>query len=52
MLEAMAELDAKNDFLIIEGAGHSGVGSVLGFGNAAVASAMQAPVLMVSGGVV
>ncbi len=50
MLEAMAELDAKNDFLIIEGAGHSGVGSVLGFGNAAVASAMQAPVLMVSGG--
>jgi len=50
MLNAMAELDAKNDFLIIEGAGHSGVGSVLGFGNAEVASAMHSPVLMVAGG--
>ncbi|PLY02351.1 MAG: cobyrinic acid a,c-diamide synthase [Desulfuromonas sp.] len=50
MLDAMAELDAKNDFLIIEGAGHSGVGSVLGFGNAEVARAMQSPVLMVAGG--
>jgi len=50
MLDAMAELDAKNDFLIIEGAGHSGVGSVLGFGNAEVASAMQSPILMVAGG--
>jgi len=50
MLDAMAELDAKNDFLIIEGAGHSGVGSVLGFGNAEVARAMQASVLMVAGG--
>jgi len=50
MLEAMQELDAKNDFLIIEGAGHSGVGSVLGFGNAEVARAMSAPVMMVAGG--
>jgi hypothetical protein len=43
-------LDAKNDFLIIEGAGHSGVGSVLGFGNAQIANAFDAPVLMVAGG--
>jgi len=50
MLDAMQELDDKNDFLIIEGAGHSGVGSVLGFGNAEIAAAMQAPVLMVAGG--
>ncbi|PLX94705.1 MAG: cobyrinic acid a,c-diamide synthase [Desulfuromonas sp.] len=50
VLDAIAELDAKNDFLIIEGAGHSGVGSILGFGNAHIASAAKSPVLMVSGG--
>ncbi len=50
ILDAIAELDAKNDFLIIEGAGHSGVGSILGFGNAKIAAAAQAPVLMVVGG--
>ncbi len=50
ILDAIAELDAKNDFLIIEGAGHSGVGSILGFGNAKIAAAAAAPVLMVVGG--
>lgn len=50
ILDAIAELDAKNDFLIIEGAGHSGVGSVLGFGNAKIAAATKTPVLMVVGG--
>jgi BioD-like phosphotransacetylase family protein len=50
MRDAIAELDAKNDFLIIEGAGHTGVGSILGFSNAHVAKIAQAPVLIVTGG--
>jgi len=40
----------ENDFLIIEGAGHTGVGSVLGFSNARVAKIADAPVVMVTGG--
>ncbi len=50
MLTACAELDRRCDFLIIEGAGHSGVGSVLGLSNARVARMADAPVLMVTGG--
>ena len=50
MFDAINELDRKNDFLIIEGAGHTGVGSVLGFSNAHVAKMASAPVLMVTGG--
>lgn len=50
MLDAITELDRKNDFLIIEGAGHTGVGSILGFSNAKVAKLADAPVLMVTGG--
>jgi hypothetical protein len=50
LLEACRELDKRCDFLIIEGAGHSGVGSVLGLSNARVARLLDAPVLMVSGG--
>lgn len=48
--QAVAELESKCDFLIIEGAGHSGVGSVVGLGNAQVAKRLNAPVLMVAGG--
>lgn len=48
--EACRELEAKNDFLIIEGAGHGGVGSVIGLNNARIARMLNAPVLMVSGG--
>ncbi len=47
---AVAELDRRCDFLIIEGAGHSGVGSVLGLSNARVARLIGAPVMMISGG--
>ena len=47
---AIEILEEKNDFLIIEGAGHSGVGSVVGFGNAQIAREFDAPVLMVAGG--
>ena len=48
--QAVAELEKKCDFLIIEGAGHSGVGSVVGLSNAHVAKKLNAPVLMVAGG--
>ena len=48
--QAVAELESKCDFLIIEGAGHSGVGSVVGLSNAHVAKRLNAPVLMVAGG--
>ena len=50
ILSACAELERKNDLLIIEGAGHGGVGSVVGVNNAKVARMLNAPVLMVSGG--
>src|SRR5210317_176555 len=50
MFDSIDELDRKNDFLIIEGAGHTGVGSVLGFSNAPVAKIADAPVVMVTGG--
>lgn len=50
MLDAIRELDRKNDFLIIEGAGHTGVGSILGLSNARVARLADAPVVMVTGG--
>ncbi len=50
ILEACAELEAKCDFLIIEGAGHTGVGSILKLSNARIARMLNAPVLMVTGG--
>jgi hypothetical protein len=50
VVAACAELDRKCDFLIIEGAGHAGVGSVIGLSNARIARLLDAPVLMVTGG--
>ncbi|MEE4254730.1 MAG: AAA family ATPase [Desulfuromusa sp.] len=50
MFDAIAELDAKNDFLIIEGAGHTGVGTLFGCNNARIARKTDATVLMVTGG--
>ena len=47
---ATAELEKKCDFLIIEGAGHTGVGSVMGLNNGQLAQQLDAPVLMVAGG--
>jgi dethiobiotin synthetase len=49
ILRAARELESRCDFLVIEGAGHSGVGSVLGLNNARMAKLLQAPMLMVSG---
>lgn len=47
---AVAALEKKCDFLIIEGAGHAGVGAVVGLSNAEVAARYLAPVLLVTGG--
>lgn len=48
--KACRELEAKNDFLIIEGSGHGGVGSVVGINNAQIARTLDAPVIMVGAG--
>jgi len=50
IMSACAELEKKYDFLIIEGAGHGGVGSVVGMNNARIAAELGAPVLLVTGG--
>ncbi len=50
IVNACAELEKKNDLLIIEGSGHVGVGSVLGLSNARMARLLDAPVLLVTGG--
>ncbi len=47
---ATAELEKKCDFLIIEGAGLAGVGSVMWFNNGQLANQLNAPVLLVAGG--
>jgi len=48
--KAVAAMEKKCDFLIIEGAGHAGVGAVVGLSNAEVAARFKAPVLLVTGG--
>jgi len=50
MLESFAVLDKKYDFLIIEGSGHPGVGSVVNLSNARVAKLLDAKVLLITGG--
>jgi dethiobiotin synthetase len=50
IVDACAELEKKCDFLIIEGSGHVGVGSVLRLSNAHIARLLDAPVLLVTGG--
>lgn len=48
--EACRELESNCDLLLVEGAGHGGVGSVIGLNNADVAKLVDAPVVMVAGG--
>jgi uncharacterized protein len=48
IVDAVVQLEKKYDFLIIEGAGHCGVGSVVGLSNACVAHILDAPVIIVS----
>jgi BioD-like phosphotransacetylase family protein len=50
IFSAIKTLDSQNDFLIIEGAGHTGVGTIFGCSNARIASEAGAPVLLVTGG--
>lgn len=50
LVSACREMEQKYDFLVIEGAGHGGVGSVVGLSNGRVARLCDAPVVMVSGG--
>jgi len=50
IMRAYAELEKRCDFIIIEGSGHPGVGSVMKSSNAHIARMLDAPVLMVTGG--
>ena len=50
ILRAYAELEKRCDFIIIEGSGHPGVGSVMKMSNARIARMLNAPVMMVTGG--
>ncbi|MBJ6726168.1 phosphotransacetylase family protein [Geomesophilobacter sediminis] len=50
ILAAYHELEKKCDYIIIEGSGHPGVGSVFRLSNARIAKMLDAPVLMVTGG--
>jgi len=50
LVTACRTMEEKYDFLVIEGAGHGGVGSVVGLSNGRTASLCGAPVVMVSGG--
>lgn len=50
IIHAYAELEKRCDFIIIEGSGHPGVGSVMKLSNARIARMLNAPVLMVTGG--
>lgn len=50
IIHAYEELEKRCDFIIIEGSGHPGVGSVLKTSNAHIARMLNAPVLMVTGG--
>jgi BioD-like phosphotransacetylase family protein len=50
ILTSVRDLEARCDLLLIEGAGHGGVGSVIGLNNADVAAMLGASVVMVAGG--
>jgi BioD-like phosphotransacetylase family protein len=50
IMRACAELEKRCDFIIIEGSGHPGVGSLMKMSNACIARMLDAPVLMVTGG--
>ena len=50
IIRAYTELEKSCDFIIIEGSGHPGVGSVMKTSNGRIARLLDAPVLMVTGG--
>jgi uncharacterized protein len=48
--EAFERVSEKRDFVVVEGTGHAGVGSVLDLSNARVAKLLKTPVIMVAPG--
>jgi len=50
VMASFAVLDKKFDYLIIEGSGHPGVGSVVNLSNAKIARLLDAKVLLITGG--
>jgi BioD-like phosphotransacetylase family protein len=50
IITACRTLEENCDLLIVEGAGHGGVGSVIGLNNAEMAKLIGGPVIMVAGG--
>ena len=50
VVTARNELVKRYDFLVIEGAGHGGVGSVVGLNNAQAAALFDAPVMIITSG--
>jgi BioD-like phosphotransacetylase family protein len=50
ILHAYHEVEKQCDFMVIEGSGHPGVGSVMQISNARIAHLLDAPVLLVTGG--
>ncbi|MCB9655496.1 MAG: AAA family ATPase [Deltaproteobacteria bacterium] len=50
VIDSFSTLERDFDAVVIEGTGHSGVGSVFGLSNARVAALLDAPVTMVTGG--
>ncbi|MEW5816893.1 MAG: AAA family ATPase, partial [Spirochaetota bacterium] len=48
--KAYSKASRGKNFMVIEGTGHAGVGSVLDLSNAAVAKLLDAPVVIVAGG--
>ncbi len=50
ILHAKSELDMRHDYVVYEGTGHPGVGSIVGLSNAEVAKQLNAAVIMVVDG--
>jgi BioD-like phosphotransacetylase family protein len=50
IIESFERISAGRDFVVIEGTGHAGVGSVFNLSNARVAKILEAPVIMVAPG--
>lgn len=47
---AYEKIDAASDFIIVEGTGHVGVGSIVNLSNAAVAKALELDIVMIARG--
>jgi phosphate acetyltransferase len=50
ILSSFEKLSRKNTFLVVEGTGHCGVGSIINLNNAQVASLLKLPVLLLASG--